>query len=91
MINVTLHIDVNSTLEIVHELKRQGWVMGADFDFSHHRPEYDDFGHDLKTVQFSDVDNIIMNRSAMICCSSSYNLTVSKSTFYDKIQTKMII
>ena len=47
MQQVTLYIDVNKTLEIVHELKTKGWVMGADFDFAHHRPEYDDFGHDF--------------------------------------------
>ena len=42
MINVTLHIDVSRTLEIVHELKRHGWVMGTDFDFAYHQSAWDD-------------------------------------------------
>ena len=43
MIQVTLPIDVNRTLEIVSELKRMGWVMGKDFDFAYFKPEYDNF------------------------------------------------
>jgi hypothetical protein len=42
LINVTLHIDVNRTLEIVHELKRQGWAMGVDFDFAYHQNAWDE-------------------------------------------------
>ena len=40
---VRLYIDVNRTLEIVSELKRHGWVMGVDFDFSYHKAMYDSF------------------------------------------------
>jgi hypothetical protein len=40
---VTLHIDVSKTLEIVHELKKHGWVMGKDFDFAYHKAHYNDF------------------------------------------------
>lgn len=47
MRQVTLEINVTRTLEIVYELKQMGWVMGKDFDFAHHKPEYDDFGHDF--------------------------------------------
>lgn len=43
MQKVTLYIDVNRTIEIVHELKQMGWVMGKDFDFAHLKPEYDNF------------------------------------------------
>jgi hypothetical protein len=42
MIKVTLYIDVNSTLEIVHELKRHGWFMGKDFDFAYHQGAWDE-------------------------------------------------
>jgi hypothetical protein len=43
MVQVTLYIDVHRTLEIVHELKHHGWVMGKDFDFAYHKPIYDSF------------------------------------------------
>ena len=46
MQHVTLHIDVNRTLEIVYELKQMGWVIGVDFDFAHYKPEYDIFEHE---------------------------------------------
>ena len=40
---VTLYINIDRTLEIVHELKRHGWFMGKDFDFACHKPTYDNF------------------------------------------------
>jgi hypothetical protein len=40
---VTLHIDIDRTLEIVRELKKHGWVMGKDFDFAYHKTNYDNF------------------------------------------------
>ena len=40
---VTLYIDIDKTLEIVHELKRHGWFMSKDFDFACHKPTYDNF------------------------------------------------
>ena len=43
MQKVTLYIDVNRTLEIVHDLKTHGWVMGKDFDFAYHKEMWDDF------------------------------------------------
>jgi hypothetical protein len=43
MIQVTLHLDVNKTLEIVKQLKQHGWVMGVDFDFSYYKAMYDNF------------------------------------------------
>lgn len=51
MVQVTLYINVNRTLEIVHELKRQGWVMGADFDFAHYKAEWNNFSGDAVTPQ----------------------------------------
>ena len=45
MKNITLHdIKVPIMLDIVHELKDQGWVQGQDFDFTYHpsRPETGD-------------------------------------------------
>ncbi len=46
MRQVTLLIDVNRTLEIVHELKKHGWIMGKDFDFAYYKAEYDNFSYD---------------------------------------------
>lgn len=43
MIHVKLRIDVNKTLEIVKELKRHGWVIHKDFDFSYYKAVYDNF------------------------------------------------
>jgi hypothetical protein len=40
---VKLGIDVIKTLEIVSEIKQQGWVLGIDFDFSYHKAMYDNF------------------------------------------------
>jgi len=42
LISVTLYIDVSRTLEIVHELKHHGWVMGVDFDFAYHQSAWDE-------------------------------------------------
>lgn len=50
---MTLYIDVSRTLEIVHELKRHGWVMGADFDFAYHKPEWDSFGHEPPSRRYT--------------------------------------
>ena len=43
MKQVTLYIDVDRTLEIVNELKKQGWVIHTDFDFAYYKPIYDSF------------------------------------------------
>lgn len=43
MQQVTLFIDVNKTLDIIHELRKQGWVQHVDFDFAYYKPEYDNF------------------------------------------------
>ena len=43
MQKITLNIDVNKTLEIVHELKTQGWRIGNDFEFAYHKEMWDDF------------------------------------------------
>ena len=43
MQQVTLYIDVVRTLEIVNELKKHGWVIHKDFDFSYHKAAYDNF------------------------------------------------
>ena len=42
MQQVTLYIDVSKTLEIVHDLKTHGWVMGKDFDFAYHQSAWDE-------------------------------------------------
>lgn len=44
MVEVVLYIDVIATLDIVHDLKKMGWVIGTDFDFAYHKPIFDDFG-----------------------------------------------
>ena len=46
MQQVKLYINVTRTLEIVYELKKHGWFMGKDFDFSYHKAEWDSFGHE---------------------------------------------
>lgn len=51
MVQVTLYINVNRTLEIVHELKCHGWAMGKDFDFAHYKAEWDNFSGDAVTPQ----------------------------------------
>jgi hypothetical protein len=51
MVQVTLYINVNRTLEIVHELKHHGWAMGVDFDFAHYKAEWDNFSGDAVTPQ----------------------------------------
>ena len=43
---VTLYIEVNTTLDIVSELKHHGWVIGKDFDFAYFKPEYDNFSYE---------------------------------------------
>ena len=43
MQQVTLYIDVVRTLEIVNELKKHGWVIHKDFDFSYHKAAYDNW------------------------------------------------
>jgi hypothetical protein len=44
---VTLYIDVNKTLQIVHELKQMGWVAGIDFDFAYNKAVWDGFSSGL--------------------------------------------
>ena len=36
-------MDVNTTLDIVRELRKQGLVQGTDFDFSYNKPIYTDW------------------------------------------------
>lgn len=43
MQQVTLYIDVDRTLKIVNELKKHGWIIHTDFDFSYHKAVYDNF------------------------------------------------
>jgi len=38
---VTLYIDSMKTIEIVHELKKIGWVQNVDFDFAFHQSHWD--------------------------------------------------
>lgn len=51
MVQVTLYIDVNRTLEIVNELRQMGWVTGKDFDFAHYKAAWDNFSGDAVTPQ----------------------------------------
>ena len=46
MQQVTLYIEVNTTLDIIYELRKHGWVQGVDFDFAYFKPEYDDFSYE---------------------------------------------
>jgi len=44
--SVTLmNVGAMEALDIVHELRAQGYVQGKDFDFSYHRSFWDGFGH----------------------------------------------
>lgn len=47
MKQVILYIDVNRTLEIVSELKKQGWVINKDFSFAHYQNTWDNMVGDL--------------------------------------------
>jgi hypothetical protein len=40
---VILPYDVNRILEIVRELRSQGFVQGEDFDFEFHKTHWDQF------------------------------------------------
>lgn len=42
MVKVILYIDVSRTLEIVSELKQQGWILGKDFDFAYHQNKWNE-------------------------------------------------
>jgi len=43
LVEVVLYIDVIATLDIVHDLKKMGWVIHKDFDFAYHKAIYNDF------------------------------------------------
>jgi hypothetical protein len=36
----------SEVLDIVRELRSQGYVQGIDFDFEYHKPKYDDWSGD---------------------------------------------
>jgi hypothetical protein len=37
-----LHKNANETMDIVHELRRQGLIQGQDFDFAFNQSRWDD-------------------------------------------------
>lgn len=46
---------VTRVLEIVHEMKSRGYVMGVDFDFKYNPPKFDNFSGDAvynRSVEF---------------------------------------
>lgn len=46
MTSVTLmNVGATQALDIVHELRAQGYVQGKDFDFSYHQAFWDGFGY----------------------------------------------
>jgi hypothetical protein len=40
-------------MEIVQELREQGYIQGADFDFEYHAPVQDTFGHEPPTRRYT--------------------------------------
>jgi hypothetical protein len=44
VLQVTLYIDINKTLDIVSALRQHGWISGKDFDFACYKPKFDLFG-----------------------------------------------
>ena len=42
MKSIVLRIDAARTLEIVREIKNQGWVQGVDFNFAYQQSQWDD-------------------------------------------------
>jgi len=36
----------NEIMDIVRELRQQGYTQGTDFDFAYNKPKYDDLSHD---------------------------------------------
>lgn len=53
-IEVIVH-DVNPVriMELVRELRDEGYVQGADFDFAYHQPIWDTFGHEPPTRRYT--------------------------------------
>ena len=41
------NLDVNNSLFLVNELKQNGFVMGIDFDWSYHKPIYNENTYEL--------------------------------------------
>lgn len=40
-------------IDIVKELRLQGYTQGVDFDYAYHQPVWDTFGHEAPTRRFT--------------------------------------
>lgn len=40
-------------MEVVKELRRKGYVQGTDFDFSYHRPNFNDTTYELVNDRYA--------------------------------------
>lgn len=43
----------NEVMDIVKELRAQGYAQGIDFDFAYNKPVWDTFGHEAPTRRFT--------------------------------------
>lgn len=43
----------NEVMDLVKELRSQGYVQGVDYDFAYHKPTWDTFGHEPPTRRFT--------------------------------------
>lgn len=52
MKSVTVHgKSANEIIDIVHQMKEYGWVIGVDFEYEYHKPsDYDGFYNTRYTV-----------------------------------------
>ncbi len=43
----------NEIMDIVKDIRQQGYVQGVDFDFAYHKPTWDTFGHEAPTRRYT--------------------------------------
>ena len=43
----------NEVMDIVKELRAQGYAQGIDFDFAYNKPTWDTFGHEEPTRRYT--------------------------------------
>ena len=49
--SITVHgKSLHDIIDIVHQIKQYGWVMGKDFDWTYHKPQLTSKGRDRYTV-----------------------------------------
>ena len=49
-----LHLSANDTLEIINQLRQQGYQQNTDFDFAYHQATYDNDGWSAVTPKHAE-------------------------------------